>query len=310
MPHKIQIYTDETKSNDGSFIIYSMIYGKPDDISSLNDELKKIIHPDREKDNDFKGLHSHKLNDSNWNTLSKKFESSLDKLLEFFKLSKIGIKLCIIGSKKNENNTEFLKDLLKKELDNKDSKVKKIFESLEKKDHPALYHRLDQLFLYFLYRDRLGGEGTEFEFYPDSSGKILSYKDKKFRATGSDNQSTDLQFFEFVRVLGNTFAKVIGAMKFPGWSISKQELVKYDSLKWSDSYLIQLCDVLANFCFNHIRFLVGKTEKKYELKSNALTNRINLDNLNSKIKVGFQIKDGDVTCLNEYTLLIIDLDIK
>ncbi len=175
MPDRIQIYTDETKANDGSFIIYSLIYGKIENISSLNDELKDIIHPIGDKDKDFKGLHSHKLNDSNWRTIGKKFEDSLDKLFEYANQKKIGIKICIIGSQKNSNNAGFLKDLIKKELNKKDSKIKQMYNSLDNKDHPALYHRLDQLFLYFLYRDRMGSEGTEFEFYPDSSGKILLY---------------------------------------------------------------------------------------------------------------------------------------
>jgi len=307
MPDKIQIYTDETKANDGSFIIYSMIYGKPEDISALNNDLINIIHPSGGKDKDFKGLHSHNLNESNWKTFGKKFEDSLDKLVEYVKLKNVGIKICIIGAKKNENNAGFLKNMIKKELVKNGSKIKEMYKSLDKKDHPALYHRLDQLFLYFLYRDRMGGEGTEFEFYPDSSGKILSYKEQEFRATGTHHQSADLKFYEFVRILGNDIAKVIGLKGFGGWSKSNQELIKYDSLKWSDSYIIQLCDILANFCFNHIRYIAGKSGKKYELKSKALADRIGLAELDSRIKVRFEIKDGDITCIDGYMLLTIDL---
>ena len=303
MTNKIQIYTDETKANDNSFVIYSMIYGEPEHISALNEDLKKNIHPPEETKKDFKGLHANKVNDSNWKTLGKKCEDSLDKLIEYVQQDKIGFKFLLIASKKDDNNIGVLKSLFKKELDKEGSSIKKQYESLDKKDHPAIYHRLDQLILYFIYRDELGSEETKFEFYPDSTGNILNYKEKEFRATGSDNQSADLKFYEYVQVFGNTVAKAIGESNFPGWSKSKQELVKYEALKWSDSYMIQLCDIIVNFFYNHIRFLAGKSEKKYELKSNALTSRIGLDKLESKIKVAFEIKNNDVSCVVDYTLM-------
>ncbi len=134
------------------------------------------------------------------------------------------------------------------------------------------------------------------------------YKEKEFRATGTHHLSADLKFYELIRILGNTIAKVIGLNEFKGWSKSNQELVKFESLKWSDSYIIQLCDVLANFFFNHIRYLAGKTEKKYELKSKALSTRINLEKLESRIKTGFEIKDGDITSSNGYILLTADVN--
>jgi hypothetical protein len=47
---KIQVYSDETKANNNSFLIYAMIYGAPDKMEEFNDELKTIIHPKESKD--------------------------------------------------------------------------------------------------------------------------------------------------------------------------------------------------------------------------------------------------------------------
>lgn len=302
----VHVYSDETKANNNSFLIYSMIYGDPEKIKELNDELKLVIHPKESKDKKFKGLHSHNLNESNWHTLGQKFEKALDILKKQVLQNEINIKVCIIASEKNNNNTGFLKDLIKNELVKEGSKIKEMFSSLKIEDHPALYHRLDQLFLYFLYRDRFGPSGTNFELYPDSSGKILSYKEKEFLVTGFHNLSADLKFYELIKILGNTIAKVIGALKFPGWSHSEQEIEKVEPLKWSDSYIIQVCDLLANFFYCALRFHVGLIEKKYELKSKALTQRFEFDNFGDKIKEKFELKDGEVFCKDNSTLLTID----
>jgi hypothetical protein len=305
---KIQVYSDETKANNNSFLIYAMIYGAPDKMEEFNDELKTIIHPKESKDKDFKGLHSHNLNESNWHTIGIKFESVLDALKKHILQGNINAKVCIIAAEKNKNNTGYLKDLIKKELLKDGSKIKEMFSSLSINDHPALYHRLDQLFLYFIYRDRLGPSGTYFELYPDSSGKILSYKEKEFNVTGSHNISADLKFYELVKVLGNTIAKVFSKLKFPGWSHSDQEIEKIEPLKWSDSCIIQLCDILANFFYCYLRYNVGLTDKKYKLKSDALSTRFGFNDFLSKVKANFELRDGEVFCNDNSTLLTIDFN--
>ncbi len=307
---RIQLYSDETKADNNSFLIYSMIYGTPEKIKELNDELGKVIHPTGSTITTFKGLHANRLNEKNWHTTGKIFEDALDVLKKHVLQNEVNVKLCVIASEKNKNNTGFLKELIKKELVKEGSKIKEMYSSLKIEDHPALYHRLDQLFLYFIYRDRLGPSGTYFELFPDSSGKILSYKEKEFFVTGSYNLSADLKFYELIKVLGNTIAKVVGKLSFPGWSHSEQEIEKVEPLKWSDSYIIQLCDLLANFYYCMLRFNVGLTDKIYEYKSNALSQRLEFSDMADKIKEEFELKDGEVFCKDDSTLLTIDFNKK
>lgn len=56
----IQLYSDETKPDNKSFLIYSMIYGTPEQIEILN---QKIIKSLGHLDSNNKGLHSNKLNE-------------------------------------------------------------------------------------------------------------------------------------------------------------------------------------------------------------------------------------------------------
>jgi len=190
-------------------------------------------------------------------------------------------------------------------LENRESVIGKQFKSLADTDLPALYHRIDQLFIYLLYRDRMGDDGDQFEFYPDSSGKILNYSDKEFPVSGHLPIIVDLQFYELVRILGNSLAKSI---TLTGWPVKKQELIKFEPQKWSSNYITQTCDILANFFFNFLRFQVGLKDKKYQLKAEALSKHFLLKELLPGIKENFILdsETKDVTCINKELLITID----
>jgi hypothetical protein len=218
---------------------------------------------------------------------------------------KLNLQLTLVSRYKYDLNAGYLKKLIKVQLEDRNSVIGQQFASLADTDLPALYHRIDQLFIYLLYRDKFGDNGDQFEFYPDSTGKILNYHDKEFPMSGNLPIIWELSFFKLIKILGNSLATVI---TLTGWPVQQQELVKFEPQKWSANYLTQSCDILANFFFNYLRFNLGRTDKKYELKASALTKHFLLDELLPEIKKSFSLDatTNDVICIDEKLLVTID----
>ncbi len=301
----IQIFTDDTRDNEQTFQVISSIWGQPEICKTYLEEIDAIIKNNTRLGINFKGLHSYKLSGSNWATIGVTFERVLNKLFEYVSNKKLNIQLTLLSKNRYDSNTGYLKNLIKVQLENRNSEIGERFKSLADADLPALYHRIDQLFVYLFYRDKFGANGDQFELYPDSTGKILDYKDMKFPISGNLDIIWNLDFFELITILGNSLATII---KSPGWPVKQQKLVKFEPQKWSENYLTQSCDILANFFFNYLRFNLGKTEKKYELKASALTNHFLLDELLPKIKESFSLHSttNDIICIDPNLFITID----
>lgn len=218
----------------------------------------------------------------------------LDILQDSIIKNEIQAQLLLIGSEKDKSNTGLLKRIVETELNLEGSKFNIAFKGLEKNDYPALFHRLDHLFLYLRYRDRIAPDGTNFELYPDSSGKILRYKGKKFFVQGKYTAGF-LDFYRLVNIIGNLIAYSISELKIPGWPTSIQNISKYEPIKSTESYIIQLCDVLCNFFYCFLRYEVGLKDEMYRQKSNALISRFRLDNF-KELHEKFEERNGDVFC--------------
>lgn len=301
----IQIFTDDTRDDKQTFQVISAIWGQPENCKAYSDEVETIIKSNTRLGTDFKGLHSYNLSDSNWSTLGVTFEQVLNKLFEYVSDGKLNLQLTLVSRNRYDSNAGYLKNLIKVQLEDRNSVIGKQFASLADTDLPALYHRIDQLFIYLLYRDKFGDNGDQFEFFPDSTGKILNYHDKEFPMSGNLPIIWDLDFFELIKILGNSLAKVI---TLTGWPVKQQELVKFEPQKWSANYLTQSCDILANFFFNYLRFNLGRIDKKYELKASALTKHFLLDELLPEIKKSFSLDatTNDVICVDQNLLVTID----
>ncbi len=301
----IQIYTDDTRDDKQTFQVISAIWGLPENCKSYSDSVEAIIKSNTRLGVNFKGLHSYNLNDKNWSTLGVTFQQVLEKLFEFVTSGKLNLQLTIVSKNSYEANAGYLKNLIKVHLQDRNSIIGQQFKSLADIDLPALYHRIDQLFVYLLYRDKFGDDGDQFEFYPDSTGKILNYHDKEFPVSGNLPIIWDLKFFELIKILGNSLAKTI---ILTGWPVKKQELLKFEPQKWSANYLTQSCDILANFFFNYLRYNLGRTDKKYELKANVLSKHFLLDEILPEIKKSFALDTttNDIICTDQNILVTID----
>lgn len=300
----VDIYLDETKGFNNSFQINTAIYGDSENCKNFKKAIEEIVQDNKSILKIFNGFHASKLDENQWNTRGQVYIKVLKKMQEFITDKKINILLSLESKEKRENNSNFLKNEFKKGLAQKDSSLSKIYSYLEEKDYPAIYERLDQLNVYFLHRDKFGKSDEEFNFFPDSSGKIMRYKNKSFQLKGSIGDTNPIMFFDIVKITANASSKILSSLN--GWSKSKgQKIIKFEPLKDEENYVIQCCDIVSNFFFNFLRTQVGIHEPIYQLKSDAFLDifEIDLEKVYSNFKSKeFVDKDGktfkDVICIN------------
>jgi len=253
LSNRIQVYSDETFCNRKTFIIYAAIWGQLKDCLHYKEEIKRIVDDNRTiLGKTFKGFHAYKLNEKNWPSLGSIYMETLQKLFSYLSSGKLNLLISLESMKKYEANAGFLKTQIKALLEDRKGVIGEIFKSLKDEDLPALYHRMDQLIVYLKYKDKMGDDGSIIEFYPDSSGKILSYEDKKFRVSGNLPFEYPLDFYELIRILGDVIARTLLP---PDWSKKQQKLGKFQYGIWGQP---------SNFEANRGRYKEPENESNWQ----------------------------------------------
>jgi hypothetical protein len=298
----IQIYSDDTKGDNNNFMITTTIWGSSVNCRFFEKEIENLVLDNiRILGKDFKGFHANKLNARNWKSLSMPYQKLLNKLVDFIKSDYLRLMIFMESKEKYNSNSAFLEETLKKYLLDRDNPFGKMFKYISEKDLIAIYKRADVFYNYFLHRDIFGGPNQYFEYYPDSSGKILKYRSEK-RFVESSGLSSGIQllmsFYDIVRLIGNNFAKALNEM---GWKKPVgQELVKFEPLRDEDSFIIQSADIISNIFFNLIKFLIGvkgPNLRTIEEKAKLLLSYNILDeNILNNIKKSFKLHNEKCIC--------------
>ncbi|MFH0734893.1 MAG: hypothetical protein V1773_10735 [bacterium] len=306
---KIELYLDETKGHQMSFRISVPIWGSSINCNAYKNEIKTIVDSSTILGNDFKGFHAYNLSDSNWHTIGKVYISVINKFKEYVLDNKLNFMIRIEAKEVYEKNGGYLKAIAKKGLQERDSELGKIFTSLKDKDIPALYHRIDQLIIYLKYRDKFGGEDAEFDFYPDSEGKILKYENKQFTVQGNHFVDYPLDFYDIIKIWGNSLTKVILEL-IPNcnWPNINQKLNKFEPKKSTDDFIIQTCDIISNFFFCYINDVIGINNDKNKLKGKAINDLIPLSEFQNLIQDSFKKGlEDEVICTNQDLKALIEV---
>jgi len=210
------------------------------------------------------------------------------------------------SKEKYDSNSKFLENIFKEYLLNRNSPFGEIFKHIPEEDLIAIYKRAPNLYNYVANRDKFGGPNQMFEYYPDSSGKVLNYRNE-IRSVESPGIGKGipilLHFFEIIRLIGDNLAKALNEPKIRnriGWEEKpfNQKLVKFEPKNDEDSYLIQSADVMSNFFLHLIRHLVGIRNRNSEKKAKILIDSGLFDDCLDKIKENFRIQNGACVCSN------------
>jgi hypothetical protein len=293
MNDRIRLYIDETKGFKNNFFIHSCVFANPSNCDAFESDLIKIISDNRPiLGVDFKGFHSNRLSNSNWNKLSPIYEKVIQSIFN----NKLGVHMYLESKNKYDKNSGLLKNWLKTELENETSKVHKAFSNLKQEDYPVLYNRFEMIYIFLIHKDKYG-QNCEFEIYPDSSGKVLDYKTKTIELTSSNNlRSKTFDFYDTFGLLVNAFIDTFDAIKYlPN---NNQKVIKYSPTNDSDCFLIQACDIVSNFLFNYIRYHSGIIDKNSKLKADLFSKYFLLIDDDSFMKNNFSVVNNNAFCIN------------
>lgn len=292
MNNRIRLYIDEVKEK--SFFIHACLFANPSACDTFESDMIKLIEENRNiLGNDFKGFHARDLNQSNWNKHAPIYE----KIIQLIFFNSIGFHIYLESKNKHDKNSEKLKNWLKSNLESKDdsNKVRKAFKDLNPDDFPVLYHRFDMMHVSLIHKDKYG-QNCEFEIYPDSSGKVLHYKKKSIEFTSTNHIKKTFNFYSSFDILANALIETFDEIGYlPN---NNQRVIKFSLISDTDSFLIQACDIIANFLLHYIRFTSGIIDINSKLKSYLFTKYFIIEEGNEFVKNNFAVIDNKVSCIN------------
>jgi hypothetical protein len=292
------IYLDEILGYKNSFYITTSIWGNPLQIDRFEKGISKIIlRHQKDLGKNFIAFHANRLNAKNWNRISPAYLKVLELLFESIYKNEINILLFIESKQKRENNSTIMKSMLKKALNDTSNDLGKQFKYVDRRDLPALYHRIDNIYNFLLHRDLFGGPNQKFHYHPDSKGKILRYKDKMiplYREYSNGKSITHLyNFYDVIAILANPMMKF--AEDIMGWEKPIcQKITKYEPLNDKDSKSIQTCDLLTNFFLHFLRMKLGIKDQNSILKGKWLDKQNIFNETQKAFLPFFKVKDGEV----------------
>jgi len=314
MANTIQLYSDDTIEQRKNFIITTFIWGDPRSCRDFEKSIRTLI--EKNKDNlspNFKGFHASKINKRNWHKFQPLLLQVLKKLLFYLDYQFLNMLIHIVSRNKFNNNSKFIESVLKKNLLDKNSHLGKIFEFIEEKDLVPLYKRSNNLYLYCILRGKFGGANAQFEYYPDSSGKILNYKNKKNFLNLPDKGQILCDYFEIITYLFNGLAETINRPEFLNkleWREAPpgQKLIKFDPKNDEESFLIQTADIISNFFYNLIKYSISYKSDMSKRKATLLLKMDIFDTILNNIKSNFILKNKIAHCINKDLRVTVSID--
>ena len=303
----IQLNTDETRAEKEAFYITTTIWGQPKDCRDYEKAIAEIISINKKLlGKDFKIFHANKLNNKNWAKLSIPYIQVINKLFSFIKTDALKILIFIESNKKYSSNTVFLKETLQSHLLDRRSRFGQIYKYLKEKDLIPFYFRAGNIYNYLRNRDIFGGAYQDFEYYPDSSGKILQYKHRKCFIESPNFPGVPIleNYFDAIRMITNGLANAINKVAVsPDSSQWKkpvgQKLVVFEPMADDDSYLIQTADIISNLFLNLIKYLIGMRADIMRKKALVLLGFDAFRRNKKNIEKEFLIRNGNSECKNK-----------
>ena len=302
--NRIILYSDDTFEQRKNFIITTFIWGDPSSCRDFENSIRKLVKNNKTNSNhNFKVFHAYKINKRNWHNFQPLLSKVLDKLKYYLDQQFLNMLIHIESRNKFNNNSKVIEKVLKELLLDRNSSLGNIFRYINHEDLIPLYKRSYKLYLYMYLRWKFGGPFTEFTYYPDSSGKILKYRNRKCFINDRKGPVL-LPFFEIITKLFNMLAKAVNEsddLDKIGWRKAPpgQKLIKFEPKEDEQSFLIQTADIVSNLFLNLIKFKIGYKSDISSKKAKLLLKMRSFDTILNKIEENFILKNGVCHCINK-----------
>lgn len=239
------IFMDESKGYLGSFQIFSIIYGRRNKLKSLKTDLDKII-------NGYGITVEFKSSNASPNNL--RCADDMFKLIsDYNKVRKVGIIVFLISKDKLMANAGYLKDIYHNMfVNNVNSRFHYSKLGIPIKDADPIYMRAVH-FLPFIYlRDCFGPEKAIYNYYPDTTGKVLNFEKYTLAIEGKA-----INYYALLKNLCNATIDYINMHKPLSWPTQKIHLAKFKPIDSKSDSRIQACDMISNYFLNCVRMNCG-----------------------------------------------------
>lgn len=269
------IFMDESKGYQGSFQIFSIIFGRSSKLIALNDDLDQIMNG-YGITGEFKSS----------NTSSKHLRCANDMLkliVDYNKDKKTGIIVLLISKDKLLANAGFLQNTYRNMfVNNVNNKFHYTKLGIPLSDAAPLYMRAVH-FLPFIYlRDNFGPERAKYNYYPDATGKVLNYEKHTLAIEGKK-----INYYILLKSLCNATIDFINLHQPPSWPTEKIYLAKFKPIDSRTDRRIQACDMISNYFLNCVRRNCGINMGIVKDKADIFEKHIDINGLNIDIAANF-----------------------
>ncbi len=300
----VQLYTDETKEEGNNFTITTTIWGSTKSCVLYEKEISDIVLCNTSiLGREFKGFHASRLRASNWNRTSPVYLQVIKKLFSFIKTSNLKLLIFIESNNKYNSNSGFLESMLKKYLSDKNSSIGQVFKNIKPENMIPIFKRADKIYNYLRNRDIFGNINQRFEYFPDSSGNILQYKNDSCFLESPNFKGIPImeKYYDVIKMLTNALANSLNTLgDNRTWKKPiGQMLINFEPKDDKDSYLIQTADIISNFFYNLIKYMSGMRTDIIEKKAMSLLGFDAFRRHRNDTQKEFKIINRKIVCSNQ-----------
>lgn len=261
----MEIFVDENKGDKNSFYLLSYVYGEAKDIDAFNVAVDLVKQKHASKlGNSFKGIHANKIKSP---TMKAYVQDVLNVFKNFVSKNQLHYFIIIQSIAKQINNFGTIQNYLNSIL----TTIAPQFPDLQPQDKPNITNSSAQLWGMLQYPEKFKST-TNANVYVDSVGAILNYQKQNRTIIDKNGRSKIIPFYDLIKIFLRATAPVV-ANNFSKKAIS---IDKYSALSDTSSYVLQICDILANYLFNAIRAEKGNTNANIIYKRNEIINLLGI----------------------------------
>ncbi|MDP4201015.1 MAG: hypothetical protein Q8922_15585 [Bacteroidota bacterium] len=279
----VNVYSDSTDGKfKNAFRITTFLWGTENACLEFEAEIKKCLSKT------YRTIPKHVFHASsvdNWRREIRIYEWFLRKVAYYVLVGNLKVLTYFESKEVRDKHSEVLSKPIERALADPTHVIQNFYQEVSDRDRKIALHRMPAIFYFLLFRERFGGAFEHFNYYPDSSGNVLSWQDEvlPFHGFVARNERPHYESFanslnSVIEVFEKTdWASLASQNRFPAsdvvrfWKLSKrlpyQVVEEFRPTEDSSSHLIQAADVICNLWLNALRRNKGINTDTYRYDS-------------------------------------------
>ncbi len=249
---------------------------------------------------DFNIFHACNLNLKNWRFIAPSYIGVIRKVFELIAESELKA-LIYIESQDSESPTVFLENEFQRARNGiQNIEVQKLVQSIDPCYFPVFTRCARHIKNYVLNSTYFGTDSQSI-YYPEVCGSI-----EKYRCRSIHSGRKDIKFYDIISYFINEFSRrFISEMKTLGKADKNFFYTRYEPINKKGSRVVQCADILCNFFYSLVRYLIGISDDMQRKKALSLLGFDFIRKNKNNFRDIFYVKQNHI-CINtpEYRLFI------